>query len=447
MALYEEVTRLATQLRPQAVAFAQRLVRCPSPGGQEKGAADACLAEMQTIGYDQVFRDDWGNVIGVINGQQPGPTILYNGHLDHVPPGDLSLWEGYDPYGGAVDVAEVDDRTAGRKERVEVLHGRGAGDVKGTLACVIYAGKLLLELRKQGVAIKGRYVVTAVCLEEPGDQVGTIQLIDDTFRKMGWDYDGVISCEPSSLDIALGHRGRVEPVVTVHGKISHGSAPWLGINAVYKASKVIDKIASELPGKFPSDPDLGRSSIALTIIKASPGELCIVPERCEMNFDRRFVPGETPESCIQEIQDIIDELSKEDPQFKAEVRIAEVVQKFYTGKSVKIANKKKAWKTPKEHPFVRAMAAGLQAVGQEVRYRYWYFGTDLSKVVAEDGKPAIGYSAAQEQLIHTPLEKLRTDYMEQSIAGYAAGYLKIMELPKDAFQLEEKHSLATEVRL
>jgi acetylornithine deacetylase/succinyl-diaminopimelate desuccinylase-like protein len=209
---------------------------------------------------------------------------------------------------------------------------------------------------------------------------------------------------------------------------------------------VIDKIANELPGKFPSDPDLGRSSIALTIIKASPGELCIVPERCEMNFDRRFVPGETPESCIQEIQDIIDKLSGEDPQFKAEVRIAEVVQKFYTGKSVKIANKKKAWKTPKEHPFVRAMAAGLRAVGQEVRYRYWYFGTDLSKVVAEDGKPAIGYSAAQEQLIHTPLEKLRTDYMEQSIAGYAAGYLKIMELPKDAFPLEEKHSLATEVR-
>jgi acetylornithine deacetylase/succinyl-diaminopimelate desuccinylase-like protein len=160
-----------------------------------------------------------------------------------------------------------------------------------------------------------------------------------------------------------------------------------------------------------------------------------------MNFDRRFVPGETPESCIQELQDIIDDLSKEDPEFKAEVKIAEVVQKFYTGKSVKIANKKNAWKTPREHPFVQAMAAGLEAVGQEVRYRYWYFGTDLSKIAAEDRKPAIGYAAGQEQLIHTPVEKLRTDYMEKSIAGYAAGYLKMMELPKEAFQLEGQTAL------
>ena len=111
MGLYETVSSLAGRLRPEAVALAQRLVRCPSLGGQEKEVADACIAEMQAIGYDQVFRDDWGNVVGVINGQEPGPTILYNGHLDHVPPGDLSLWEGYDPYGGAVDVVEVDDRT------------------------------------------------------------------------------------------------------------------------------------------------------------------------------------------------------------------------------------------------------------------------------------------------------------------------------------------------
>jgi putative selenium metabolism hydrolase len=433
---FQKVVQFANQLRPEAVEFTRRLVRCPSLGGSEKGVADLLLSEMKNIGYDQVFRDDWGNVIGIINGHQPGPAIVYNGHMDHVPPGELSLWGGYDPYGADIDVGEIDNRDASKKERAEVIHGRGVADLKGALACAIYAGKLLLQLRNQGLALNGKYIVTAVCLEEPGDQVGTIQLIDDTFKKLQLDYDAVVSCEPTSLDIALGHRGRVEPVVSVYGKICHGSAPWLGINAVYKANKFIDKVANELPKSFPSDPDLGKSSIAMTIIKASPGELCIVPERCDMNFDRRFVPGETPESCIQELQDIIDDLSKEDPEFKAEVKIAEVVQKFYTGKSVKIANKKNAWKTPREHPFVQAMAAGLEAVGQEVRYRYWYFGTDLSKVAAVDRKPAIGYAAGQEQLIHTPVEKLRTDYMEKSIAGYAAGYLKMMELPKETFQLE-----------
>ena len=322
MERYRQVVQFASQLRPEAVEFARRLVRCPSLGGNEKDVADLLLSEMKSIGYDQVFRDDWGNVVGIINGSQPGPTIVYNGHMDHVPPGELSLWGGYDPYGADVDVVEVDNRSATNKERAEVIHGRGVADLKGALACVIYGGKLLLQLRSQGLSLKGRYVVTAVCLEEPGDQVGTIQLIDDTFKKLQFDYDAAVSCEASSLDIALGHRGRVEPVVGVYGKISHGSAPWLEINAVYKASKFIDKVANELPKSFPTDPDLGKSSIALTIIKASPGELCIVPERCDMNFDRRFVPGETPESCIQELQNIIDDLSKEDPEFKAEVKIA-----------------------------------------------------------------------------------------------------------------------------
>lgn len=436
MDLYQKVNQLASELLPDAVDFAQRLVRCPSPGGNEKKVADICLAEMEKLGYDQVFCDDWGNVIGVIDGQLPGPTILFNGHFDHVPPGDLSLWEGYDPYGAVVDVAEVDNREATQKDQTEVIHGRGVADLKGSMACQVYGGKLLLRLREEGARIKGRYIITAVCLEEPGDQVGTIQLIDDTFKKLGWGYDGLISCEPTSLDIAIGHRGRVELVVSVHGKISHGSAPWLGINAVYKANKFIEKVANELPDKFPADPDLGKASIALTIIKASPGELCIVPERCDINFDRRLIPGETPESCRQELQDIIDQLARDDPEFRAEVKIAEEVREFYTGKSVRIANKKPAWKIPKEHPFVEAMAAGLEAVGQEVKYKYWYFGTDLSKVAAEDHKPALGYSGGQEQLIHVPVEKLRIDFMGKSIAGYAAGYLKMMDLPRGAFQLD-----------
>ena len=436
MERFEKIKQLAKELLPRTVEFTQRLVRCPSIGGDEGKIAEISFNEMKKLGYDEVFKDDWGNVIGVVQGQDPGPTILFNGHLDHVPPGELSLWEGYDPYGGAVDVVKVDNRDMTAKEDARVIHGRGAADIKGGLASAIYSGKLLLMLREEGFALKGRFIITAVCLEEPGDQAGTTQLIDDTFKKLGWDYDGLVSCEPTSLDIAIGHRGRVEPVVSVFGKICHGSAPWLGINAVYKANKFIDIVANELPARFPEDPDLGRSSIALTIIKASPGQLSIVPERCDMNFDRRFVPPETPESCIKELQEIIDELAGQDPEFKAEVKIAEELRVFYTGRSVTIANKKKAWKISRDHAFVQAMAEGLKAVGQEVRYKHWYFGTDLSKVAGDDKKPALGYAAGQEQLIHVPIEKIRIDYVEQSIAGYAAGFIKIMDLPKDVFTLD-----------
>lgn len=78
------------------------------------------------------------------------------------------------------------------------------------------------------------------------------------------------------MKIYLGHRGRVEIKITVHGKTSRGSAPWLGINAVNKATKLIERVESDLVPCFPKDKNLGSSSIALTIIDCTPGSLCIV---------------------------------------------------------------------------------------------------------------------------------------------------------------------------
>ena len=94
------LSEMAKQLRPEAVDFCQRLIRTPASSGNEKEVADLYLAEMKKVGYDDIFRDDWGNVVGIINGVEPGPTLMYNSHLDQVDPGDPSAWEGYEPYGG-----------------------------------------------------------------------------------------------------------------------------------------------------------------------------------------------------------------------------------------------------------------------------------------------------------------------------------------------------------
>jgi hypothetical protein len=124
------------------------------------------------------------------------------------------------------------------------------------------------------------------------------------------------------------------------------------------------------------------------------------------------------------------------PEFKAVAEISKNVRVSYTGISAEMPNVKEGWKIPKEHPFVRVAASAIDAVGQPVKYGYWDFGTDLSKVCATDRKPAIGYSPMQEQYCHTPYDKVRTDYMERSIAGYSAIFLKLTELPKDCFKLD-----------
>jgi len=433
--MYEEINKIAKKLKPQAVDFARRLIKCPSLSGEEKAVADLYLNEMENLEYDEVFRDAWGNVVGIINGTEPGPTIMYNAHLDHVDPGDYSEWYGYDPYGAVVDIIEVENQDRTAMEKAEVIHGRAAADTKGGGACQVYSGYMLLQLRKIGYKIKGRFIFTAVVLEEPAEQLGMIKLLDETFKEKGIDYDGVVSCEATSLKLYLGHRGRVEMKVTVSGVTSHGSAPWLGINAVNKATKFIDKVEEYMEANYKIDEDLGRSSIALTIINCTPGALCIVPDRCQITYDRRFVPEEDAEQCVKQIQQIIDEISKEDPNFRASVEIAAVPRTSYTGKTVTIPNVKEAWKISKDHPFTKAAADGLESLGQGVKYGYWDFGTDLSVICGRDKKPAIGYSPMQEFYCHRPVDMVRIDFMEKALIGNAGIYLKLMELPKETFKL------------
>ena len=70
-----------------------------------------------------------------------------------------------------------------------------------------------------------------------------------------------------------------------------------------------------------------------------------------------------------------------------------------------------------------------------MKYGYWDFGTDLSVICGRDKKPAVGYSPMQEFYCHRPVDKVRTDYMEQAIAGNAAIFLELVKLPKDGFSL------------
>ncbi|MBS1337355.1 MAG: TRAP transporter large permease subunit, partial [Oscillospiraceae bacterium] len=108
------------------------------------------------------------------------------------------------------------------------------------------------------------------------------------------------------------------------------------------------------------------SSIALTIISCKPGAMCIVPDRCNITYDRRLVPTETPDDAVREMQEIIDQLSREDPDFRATVKVAAVPRTTYTGKTVTIPNIKEGWRIAEEHPFVQAAAKGLRDIGEPV---------------------------------------------------------------------------------
>lgn len=428
----DTIHQIAKEMYPDMIAFCQKLIQTPSISGNEKGVADLNMDEMIKLGYDEVFRDDQGNVVGIVKGNQPGPSIMYNSHMDHVSPGDIANWQGYNPYEALIDTCVV-DTSAKQPDKAECIHGRAASDVKGGEAVQIYCGGLLKKLRDTGYAIPGNFIFTGVVQEEPAEMVGMLHLIDKTFAEKGITYDAMVSSEATSLKLYCGHRGRVEMLATVYGRTSHGSAPWLGINAIYKAIPLIERIRTELYPSLPRDNELGQASISLNIIECSPGALSIVPDRCMLSLDRRLLPGETAAGAMAQIQAIIDDLAANDPEFKADVKIKEATEVSYTGVSYTVPKYMNPWKIDTQHPFVAAAASALESMGQTATYGYWDFGTDASKTCGIDRKPTIGYSPMQEQYAHTPYDKVRTDFMLTALEGNTAIFMNTAALGPEAF--------------
>lgn len=434
--VYDRINELAKEVKPDCIKFIQKLLQTPAISGEEFELTEVLIAEMEKLGYDEVFRDKFGNIIGIINGEAGGPTIMYNSHMDHVSPGNIDNWEGYDPYGGEIDICECDNRDRTAVEKIECLHGRGASDVKSGHGFQIYAGYLLLKLREEGIGFKGTFMYTGVVHEETGENNGTRYMLKETFPERGLDFDAMVSSEATSLNLYLGHRGRNEYLIKTYGRTSHGSRPHYGINAIYKAMPVIEKIRNEVIPNLPKDPDgeLEDASLALNIIECSPGSLSIVPDECSLSFDRRTMVGETTESAMADLQRVLDEVSKEDPEFKGTVEIKTAVDLCYTGVEMEGPKVSEAWKIKKDHPFVVACAQALKDVGQPVNYGHWSFATDGSVTAGHYRKPTIGYSAMQEQFAHTPYDKCRTDYIELAIAGNTAIFFRASEMKKEDFK-------------
>lgn len=431
----ERIKELSEEKYGEMLAFCEKLIKTPSLSGEEGDVASIIADKLRELGYDEVFTDDWGNVVGLVKGTKPGPTIMYNGHMDAVSPGDPESWGKYDPYGAEIDEAVMENPFTGEEEKTQVIHGRGSGDLKCNLASQIYAGGILAQLKKEGVDFSGTFLLAAVVLEENGEMMGTIKLCEETLPAKGIDIDAMICCEPSSMRVMLGHRGRMEIKVTVKGKSCHGSSPWLGINAVEKSAKLIQRVSDMIWSKTDEDPYIGKPGIALTMYDCQPNELCVVPDKCTIVYDRRLIPGETTEGAVNEIRSIVEELSKEDPDFSADVEINSNLRSSYTGKEEVIESAKEVWIIDREHPFVKACADALEAFEEPVVYDYWSFSTDIPQVATRMGKPVIGYGPGQEYLIHTPEEKVRLDFLKRSLPCYAGMYLKASELPSESFKV------------
>jgi putative selenium metabolism hydrolase len=390
--MLEEISKKVDGRRDKAVSFLQRLVQAPSPSGSEAEVAEVVADKMRDAGFDSCSVDRLNNVMGTIEGSGGGRSLLFNGHLDHVPEGDME-----DPYLGRL----MDGAPFGVEG--EVVYGRAASDMKGSVAAMVMAGMILKEL---GIELEGDFKVAAVAQEETGG-AGTIATIEES-RFLG---DTVVVGEATNMDIALGHRGGVRADVVVKGRSCHASAPGRGINALYKATDVISRIRSDLVPRLPEHPVFGKTSLAVTRISVKPDTPNVVPEECSFHLDVRNTPNYPSEALRGDLEGMIASMREVDPELEAVV-----VPSRRAGSSRDFTG---FYTDPEKHPVVgEARNSVAEVLGRDPALKTWTFATD-GRFYAWRGIPVIGFGPGEERFAHTHQDHVRVDDYLKSITAYA----------------------------
>jgi succinyl-diaminopimelate desuccinylase len=305
--------------KDEIVDFAAELVRVPTenpPGQFYRDCAELLGRQLELFGFDAACLAAGGrpehtpehpriNVIGHKRGGAARPLIHLNGHLDVVPPGDG--WT-VDPFEGLV--------------RDGRLYGRGSADMKGGIAAAVFATE---AIRRAGISLRGSIEVSGTVDEESGGYAGLAWLAEHgRIHSSRTDY--VIIPEPFGVDrICIGHRGVYWFKVTAHGRIAHGSMPFLGVNAIEQMGALLDAIRSELvpaleerTTEMPVVPPQARlASINTNTVEGGQAgarmQTPCVADRCEAIFDRRFLLEEGFEKTRAEIATLIERTAAKDP--------------------------------------------------------------------------------------------------------------------------------------
>ena len=350
------------------VEFARRLVRIRSYSDQEGELARHIAGRMEALGYDEVFIDGTGNVVGRIGN---GPkSILFDSHMDTVEVKDEQDWV-LPPFSG--------DIKDGR------LYGRGSVDMKSAIAASVYAGAMAKELGLDSG--KTIYVTTTVC-EEYCDGENLRML----FRETGIKPDYVVICEPSDNLIVLGHKGKAQMLIRTHGISAHGSAPEKGVNAVYEMAEIIGRVEK-------LNNDLGAAgsphgTIVLSDISSVSVSLNAVPSECSIYLDRRMVPGETEEDIRDEMENLVKGKS-------ATWEIGTIRRKSWTGADLCYVPLHEAWEIDTGHDLTIACNKAYENVFGKApeKYDFWDFGTNAVTPVSM-GIPTIGFGPGEYKLAH-----------------------------------------------
>jgi putative selenium metabolism hydrolase len=332
-----------------------------------------------------------GNIIGRIG--KGKHVIAMDAHVDTVDVGNPDNWK-VDPFLG--------------DERDGIIYGRGACDMKGPLASIVYGGKIIKDLHLEDDYTL--YIVGSVQEEDCDGLCWQYIINEDKLRP-----DVVVITEATNLAVYRGHRGRMEIEVRTKGISCHGSAPERGVNAVYKMAPIIQDI-EKLNTRLGGEPFLGKGTVTISDIRATSPSLCAVADSSTIHLDRRLAATDTLEAAVKEIQDLPSVKNVE-----AEVVVLDYAVASWKGLTYPTKKYFPTWLLPENHPLLNAGVKAYEDLfGEKPVVGRWVFSTNGVAVMGMHGIPCIGFGPGNEIYAHMATEHIPVEHLVKASAWYAA---------------------------
>jgi len=368
------------------------LIQAPSYIGLARQEEQAVAALARYFGKHGIefstaeVRSGRPNLSATVRGPKSGRHLIFCGHTDTVAPNTITTM---DPF-----AAEI---RAGR------IYGRGAVDMKGPVAAMAAA---LVALKNLRLLEKGAVTLAAV-IDEEMESLGAEALIHS-----GVAAEGAIVGEPTSNQIAIGHKGLEWLEIEFLGKATHGGTPERGLNAISAAARFVRIVEDELAPKLQTrrHPALGAPTINLGTIRGGD-QPSTVAARCTIQLDRRWVPAETIDQVFGELEEILASVRNVLPGLKTELRRVPGGMATMVHGPLEIAA---------DHHLVRAAQKARGEIygdaGALTAFPAW---TDAALLSREAKIPCLVCGPGDLSLAHSAEESIAIAEVEQAVSLYA----------------------------
>ena len=400
--MYDRLRKRNGMLKRNAIEFAQDLVGVASLSLDEEHVATLIEERMTELGYDKVFRDSFGNVIGFLAGREADPTVLLTCHMDTTETGPEDAWEA-SPYSAVIENGK--------------LYGRGASDCKGGLAAQIYAGILL---KRCLLPLHGHIVVAATVGEEKGGSVGVHGLMEKTLVELGIQPAYAILGEPTGLGLYYGHDGWLEMDIKIESS---------NLFAVRDATRLICNEFMNIANGEPYTHRQEELSTQKPCYENQDGF-----QRATIGMKHRLNLSQSADHIIERIKHNARLATQGITDVAVDVLVREEVQRLYTGTTTFVRYLTHAWSIDPFDALMEQSRHALGAAGCEVRPGKWQLGrlgmgTAGGVLTGDYSVPTIGYGPGREEDAHTINENVEVENIGEAVYGTAAIVHRLIGVP------------------